>query len=76
MNETFCGHCNRVFDDGRPKCDCGRDTTPMTDAHRGLNILLLSGSGAATISDPAPPYTDEELRADIAFILAQSGLER
>jgi hypothetical protein len=65
--ETFCAFCNQVLEDGRQKCtNCGRNTAPMTDAHRKPGILLLSGLGAARLWDPPPmTYTKEKMDEDL-----------
>lgn len=71
MNETFCGHCNRVFKDGRSQCDCGRETAQMTDAHRKPNVAFISGVAAATFwSHKRPTSKDSPINKalrDIGF---------
>ena len=49
MSGTFCGYCNRVFEDSLSTCSCGRKTAPMTDAHREPGVILLSGIAAAKV---------------------------
>ena len=66
MNETFCGFCNRVFKDGRSRCDCGRETAQMTDAHRNPNVAFLSGVAGATFwSHERPTSGDDPIAKEL-----------
>ena len=64
MSGTFCGYCNRVFEDSLSTCSCGRKTAPMTDAHREPGVILLSGIAAAKVWDEEVVYTEEDFRED------------